>query len=73
MDKEDVRASSVNEFLRAKSELQMAEQDFNFAENNFLDTAIFRLNAALARYDAIRGKRTRYVLPWLKDREQNKN
>lgn len=38
----------VDEFLKAKKEFEIAKQDFNYAEERFIDVAIHRYNAAEA-------------------------
>lgn len=43
-----------NEYNEAKQRLEQAEQNFNYADQNHIDAAVFELMAAEEKWDAIR-------------------
>ena len=43
----------ITEVMQAKQELQTAQQDFMLADTEFIDAAIYRLNAAEQRFNTL--------------------
>lgn len=43
----------ITEVMQAKQELQAAQQDFMLADTEFIDAAIYRLNAAEQRFNTL--------------------
>ncbi len=49
-----LKVNPIQEFEQAKEELKLAEQDFKYAAPEYIDAAIYRLNAAQAKLDNLR-------------------
>jgi hypothetical protein len=50
----------------AREELKQAEQNFNWADPDYVDIAIMQINIAEKKAEVASGKVGRPVLPWLK-------